>query len=131
MSHENFEIVRRAVAALNERDVDRYLELCTPDIELISPVAGIEGSSKGAEGIRTFFSGLDEATRSFHVSVERLEAVDERRVLALIEIKMQSERGVSLSQPAGNIYEVVNGKLQRVRVYTNREEALEAAGLSE
>jgi len=32
MSQENVEIVKRAVAALNERDVDRYLADCTENI---------------------------------------------------------------------------------------------------
>ena len=34
MSQENLEVVERAVAALNERDIDRYLGCCTEDIEL-------------------------------------------------------------------------------------------------
>ena len=61
MSQENLEIVRRAVNALNEGDVDGYLALCSADIELASPVASIEGANKGADGIREFFSGVREA----------------------------------------------------------------------
>ena len=30
MSEENVEIVERAIAALNERDIDDYLACCTP-----------------------------------------------------------------------------------------------------
>jgi hypothetical protein len=35
MSQENLELVKRAVAALNERDIDRYLACCTEDIARI------------------------------------------------------------------------------------------------
>ena len=33
MSQENVEIVKRAVAAVNERDIDAYLACVTEDIE--------------------------------------------------------------------------------------------------
>ena len=36
MSEENVEIVRRAIAAVNKRDVDGYLGLCAPNVELIT-----------------------------------------------------------------------------------------------
>jgi ketosteroid isomerase-like protein len=50
MSKENVEIVRRAISAVNERDVDAYLALCSPDFELINPVAAIEGPNRGEQG---------------------------------------------------------------------------------
>ena len=34
MSQENVETVKRAVAAINVRDIDRYLDCFTEDIEL-------------------------------------------------------------------------------------------------
>src|SRR5207248_1295375 len=43
MSEENVEIVQRAIAAVNNRDLDGYLALCASDVELITPVAPIEG----------------------------------------------------------------------------------------
>ena len=50
MSQENVEVVKQAIAAVNERDVDAYLGLCAPDIELINPVAAIEGSNRANRG---------------------------------------------------------------------------------
>jgi len=57
MSEENVEIVRRAVAAINDRDVDAYLALCDPDVELINPVAAIEGPNRGESGDPELFPG--------------------------------------------------------------------------
>jgi hypothetical protein len=37
MSEENVEIVKRAIAAVNERDVDAYLSCCTKDVQLSTP----------------------------------------------------------------------------------------------
>jgi len=36
MSQENVETVKQAIAAVNERDLDRYLARCTEDIELLT-----------------------------------------------------------------------------------------------
>jgi ketosteroid isomerase-like protein len=131
MSQENVELVRQAISAINERDVDAYLALCTPDIELINPVAAIEGSSRGEEGIRSFFEGLNEATKRFELEVERLQPLDDNRVLACLMLRMESERGFQQSQALTNLYELEGGKLSRVRVFTDHTQALEAAGLSE
>src|SRR5215216_3829053 len=131
MSQENVEVVRRAISAVNKRDVDAYLSLCAPDVELINPVAAIEGSNRGEEGVRRFFDGLREATTEFEMEVERLRSLDDHRVLAWLTLHLESERGFRQTQPLTNLYELDGGKLVRVRVFRNRDEALEAAGLSE
>jgi hypothetical protein len=77
MSEQNVEIVRRAITAINERDVDAYLALCNSDFELINPVARIEGSNRGEEGIRAFFEGINEAARRFEIEVQRLQPLDD------------------------------------------------------
>jgi len=52
MSQENVEIVRRAVAAFNARDMDRFLSMCDPEIEFCS--AFVEQKT---------YRGLDEMVR--------------------------------------------------------------------
>jgi ketosteroid isomerase-like protein len=57
MSQDNVEVVRRALAALDRRDVEAYLEVASPQIELItfaSPLQG-QGPITGHEGIRDVF----------------------------------------------------------------------------
>jgi ketosteroid isomerase-like protein len=129
MSQENVEVVERAIAAVNERDVDSYLALCTPDVELVSPVAPIEGANRGAEGIRQFFAGVDEATTEFRLDIDSLRAIGEDRVLALVQVSTVSQGGIPYTQRAANVYDLVGAKLCRVRIYLDRSEALEAAGL--
>ena len=116
---------------MNDRDVDAYLALCAPDIELVTPVAPIEGASVGEEGIRQFFSGLDEAAAVFRFEVDALQAVREDRVVAFLRLVFESKGGVALPQRLTNVYDLSGGKLARMRVYLDRAEALEAAGLSE
>jgi ketosteroid isomerase-like protein len=131
MSEENIETVRGAIAALNTRDIDGYLGLCTPDVELITPVAAIEGPAVGAQGIREFFAGVDEAMTEFQLDVAELQALDERRVLAVGEVRSVSKGGFASTLPFVNIYEIEGAKLRRIRVYNDPGEGLRAAGLSE
>jgi ketosteroid isomerase-like protein len=129
MSQENVEVVKEAIAAINERDVDAYLALCGPDFELINPVAPLEGPSRGEHGVRSFFNALSEGAAVFELEVERLEALDDHRVLGWLTLHLESEGGFRQTQPLTNLYELDDGKLVRVRVFRDRDEALEAAGL--
>jgi ketosteroid isomerase-like protein len=131
VSEENVELVQRLIAALNERDVEGYLALCIPEVEMVSPVAAIEGASVGPEGIRRFFSGLEEAMSKFRLGVERIQAVGDNQVLALMNISAVSQGGVVFAQPVSSVYDLAAGRLRRVRVYLDRADALEAVGLSE
>ena len=113
MSQENIEVVKRAITAINERDVDAYLPLCTPDFELINPIAAIEGSNKGEQGVRAFFDGIREATTKFEMKIERLEALDDDRVLAWLALEVETKGGFTQSPPLTNLYLAMAGTLDR------------------
>ena len=83
---------------------------------------------------RGFAASSTASTRStirFELEVEQLRPLDDNRVLASVTLRMESERGFPQSQALTNVYDLDSGKLWRVRVFTDRAEALEAAGLSE
>ena len=72
MSQENVEIVKRAIAAINERDIDAYLSCCTKDVQLITPIAEVAGSSYGGpDGIRRFFTDIGDAGPDFKITIGR------------------------------------------------------------
>src|SRR4051794_16157966 len=48
MSQENVEVVKRAVAAVNDRDIDSYLACCTADVRMENANAPIEGAYGGS-----------------------------------------------------------------------------------
>ena len=131
MSQENVEVVSRAIAAINDRDVDAYLALCDPDVELINQLAAIEGPNRGEAGIRNFFQAIDEAATRFELEVKRLQPLDDNRVLGSLTLVLETERGYRDRQALTNLYELEGGKLLRIRVFADHAEALEAAGLSE
>jgi ketosteroid isomerase-like protein len=134
MSEENVEVVERLIAALNARDVDQYLALCTPDVELLGVAAEIEGVARGEEGARAYLSTVAELLNSFRVAriaVEQLQALDSDRVLALTRVTGESEGGLPVDQPTASLYYFAGAKVRRIEVFLDRAEALEAAGLSE
>ena len=131
MSQENVEVVRQLIAALNERDVDRYLSFCTREVELSTPTTPLDGQTRGPDGIRKFFAAVEEASTTFHIEVERIQTVDHDRVLVFGQLNVITTGGVALEHPTTNLYELVGGKVRRVDVYHDREQALEAVGLRE
>jgi hypothetical protein len=81
MSQENVELVERAIAALNDRDIETYLACCAEDDQLQTPVTPIAGLYEGPEGIRRFFADVLDAGPDFHITADRVESVGAYRVL--------------------------------------------------
>jgi ketosteroid isomerase-like protein len=132
MSRENVEVVKRSIAAFNERDSDRYLACCAPDIQLQTPLAGLEGVFEGAAGTRRYWANMADAAPDFHITVERLESIGADRVLAFTHITLTGRAsGLPTDRPAGSIYDLADGKIRRIRTFVDRQEALEAVGLRE
>ena len=134
MSQENVEIVERAVAAVNDRDIDSYLACCTADVRMENANAPIEGAYEGADGIRRFFADMLDTAPDFRITIERLESIGTDRVLGFMRLNMSGRTsGIILGSdmPSANLYDFTDGKIKRVRIFFDRQEALEAAGLSE
>lgn len=134
MSQENIEAVKRAVAAVNERDVDRYLANCTDDFELHTPAAPIGGAYEGLVAVRRFFADIQDTSPDFRLDLERVEAIGADRVLAFLRVSASGRAsGIATAEgrPTTNVYDLVDGKIRRVRVFFDRQEALDAVGLRE
>src|SRR5215208_1199798 len=132
MSQENVEVVRRALAALDRRDVEAYLEVVSPQIELTtfaSPLLG-QGPITGHEGIRDYFRELWSFSEASEFQVEEIRAV-EGRVLAFFVITATGSQGIETSARVAGVYDLEHGKIRRAHIFADRTEALEAVGLSE
>jgi ketosteroid isomerase-like protein len=132
MSQENVEVVKRAVEAVNRRDIDGYLACCTRDVQLITPVAEIAGGYEGPDGIRRFFADVGDTGPDFQLMIERVEAIGPDRVLALMLVTATGRAsGIPQEARTGNVYDLAGGKIERIRIFVDREEALGAAGLTD
>jgi hypothetical protein len=132
MSQENVEVVKRAIAAVNERDLDRYLTACTEDVELWTPLASIGGVYQGPDDIRRFFADIQDTSPDFRIDVEHVEAIGQDQVLAFLHITASGRgSGIPLTTASTNVYDLVSRRIRRIRIFLNRQDALEAVGLPE
>ena len=132
MSQENVRLVERAIAAINARDIEGYLACCTENVKLETPVAAVGGVFEGIDGIRRFFTDIEEAGPDFRIELDGVEEVDSKRVLAFLRTSSTGRAsGIRLALTLINVYDLIDGKIGHVRIFLDRQEALKAAGLAE
>jgi hypothetical protein len=134
MSQVNIQVVERAIAAVNARDLDGYLACCTADIRLDGPFAEITGVYEGHDAIRRFFEDVSDTTEDFRLAVDRLEAIGPAQVLALLRVTSSGRASgiqTAMGAPTGNVYDLVGEKIARVQIFMDRRDALNAVGLEE
>ena len=131
MSQENVEVVRRALAALDRRDVEAYLEVASPQIELIMPASPLEGPITGHDGIRDFFRGLWSFSQASDFQVEEIRAVAGRVLAFFVLTATGRQSKVQTSARVAGVYDLEHGKIRRAHIFADRADALEALGLRE
>ena len=131
MSQENVEVVRRAPAALDRRDVATYLEVASPEIELVNPASPLEGPTAGHGGVKEFFDELESYAATSTFRVEEIRAVDDRVLAFFVLTAVGRVSEVETSVELAGVYDLEGGKIRRTHIFIDRAEALEAVGLSE
>ena len=132
MSQENVDTVRAALKALEEGDVDAMLEFCSPGIEYrVRHDLPDARTYHGHNGIRALAAEWQRLFADFHLEAEELiDAGD--TVVALMRISGRgTTSGVETGNPYAAVHSVRDGHLWRIIDYPTKDEALEAAGLSE
>jgi ketosteroid isomerase-like protein len=127
---ENVEIVRRVVAALNARDLEGYLACCREDVELHLPV--VAGVYEGPEGIKRWFADLEETGPDFHIDLLGVKTSGGNQVLAFFHVASTGRASrIPMTTETAQIYDLIDGKISRIRIFLDRSEALQAVGLGE
>jgi ketosteroid isomerase-like protein len=131
MSQENVEIVRAAIDAYNREDWDAWLEHMAPGFELdmsraVGPVSGVFSLDQ-LRRAQEDYAGYWEFVRI--EPQEFIEAGD----LVVVPWAMhgRGRDGIELVARATFVFTIRNGAIERITLYQEREEALEAVGLSE
>ncbi len=132
MSQENLRVIERAIAAINERDIDGYLACCTADIALRTPWAEVGGVYEGPAAIRRFFGDMEDTAPDFQLHIDRLDSIGADRAIAFLHGTATGRTsGIPMETRTANIYDFAAGKIKHVDIFNDRQEALEAAGISE
>jgi ketosteroid isomerase-like protein len=133
MPPENIEVVARLFRAFNDRDMTAFLDLLDPNVEWV-PILGIlEGRVyRGHGDVRQWVEALEPDWEFFEVHYEELrELADQVLVFGHWRARGRASGVEFENQAATWLYDIEGGKVTRLRTFTDRAEALEAAGLSE
>jgi hypothetical protein len=101
-------------------------------VVLRTPLAEITGVCEGADGIKRFLVDVEDSAPDFRIDLERVESVSASQVFAFMQITASGRSsGISQDAPTANVYDLIDGKIKRIRIFLDRTEALKAVGLSE
>jgi ketosteroid isomerase-like protein len=134
MSEENVKTVRDAAEAFNRGDLDTWDEYIADDIDYraVEGAPDDHGPLHGKDAVRAYMQDWQDTFDD--LTGEPVELIDagEENVIAVIRISGRAKlSGVETDLTYAALYTLRDGKVARGREYWTREEALEAAGLSE
>ena len=131
MASENVAIVRRFVDAFNRLDVDSLADEYHPDVELYEwPTAPGARTYHGLDGVRAALDSWFEVWEWMQVEIEDIIETGDR--VLVITLQRAKGRGseIEVESRTFNVYTFLDGKVRRMQLFTEREPALEAAGLA-
>ncbi len=129
---ENLELVRRLIDTWNRGDYDAWIELFDRDCEFRPLRAQLEGQPyRGHDGLRQFEQDLTQDWEQVRFALNEVREVgDQVVVLARFHGRGRAS-GAEVDIPIGVVGRVREGKIAEARMFSNPDEALEAAGLRE
>jgi len=134
MSEANIKTIRDAAAAFNRGDLDAWIEYCTDDIDYraVEGAPDDHGPIHGRDALRVYAQDWLDTFDDFRQDLlEQIEAGDDK-VIVVFRISGRAKlSGVETDLTYSALYTFRDGKIARGREYWTRDEALEAAGLSE
>jgi ketosteroid isomerase-like protein len=135
MSQENVEIARRWYEVATSKaqllaGMSRTMALCHPDVEWSAPEDGT--TYRGREGVRHRLEEWLESFDDYRYEIRRIIDCEGNEVL--VEATEVGRGAISGAEVRSTNYELLtirDGMIVRIREYYDKDNALEAAGLSE
>ena len=136
MSRDNVEIVREGVDAVNRRDPDAFIACVHPDVvwevgdEMTLDLGGVY---RGRAGVREWFekSFLD-VWEVFDLEVEEVNKAGDDGVFLGVHVTARGrDSGVEVEGRGWQVCWLADGMITRRKLFLDRDDALEAAGLPE
>ena len=135
MSEANLGVIHAAAAAFARDGVDGWLEYFTDDVDYQAAEGAIDdrGPIHGKDALRAY---AEDWTEMFsEVRFEPVEVIDagDDTVIAVMRVsgRPKGTSAEALTLSVASVSTIRDGKIARSREYWTREEALDAAGISE
>jgi ketosteroid isomerase-like protein len=132
MSQENVEIVREYFAATNRRDFTSVMDAYPDDVVLV--VSGLfpDGTYSGREAVGGWFGEWFSAFgRDYRFDLVEAREVGERVFATARHHASGRASGIAVETTTAYAFTVRAGKIARVELYADPDEALKAVGLAE
>ena len=135
MSQENVEIVRQALLTSSRGDFTDFEVLSDPAIEW--DMSGVTGwveqeVYRGLQEVLEFLEAWQQSWEEWHFEVEEVRDAEGGQVFGGIHEQAKSAAtGVSVDQRRYFVNTVRDGRIVRVRMFSERQDALKAVGLEE
>ena len=131
MSQENVEIVKANIDAYNREDWDAIFKDLAPGAEMdfsraIGPWRGVFGFDQARRVVEEFREAWESARVEPH---EFIEAGD--LVVVPLTQHVKGRGGIEVVVRGTFVWTIRNGAIERLSMYQEKEDALEAVGLSE
>jgi ketosteroid isomerase-like protein len=133
MSQENVEVVRRCYELMAKRDFSAFPEVAHPDLVFdLSRNVFNPGVYHGLDGLQRFVEQVDDMWDEFEIRPEEFTDGGDQ-VVAAVRISGRGKgSGVAAEMQVFAVWTLHEGRVVQVTGgYRDRDDALEAAGLSE
>jgi ketosteroid isomerase-like protein len=132
MSRENLDRLVAGYAAFNDRDSDALLGFLAPDF-VYRPRPELPGNAPtvGPDEFQRAVRGLWDVVAAARFEVEEVIDLDDRIIAVIRQTGQGSSSGAPVEQQVAHLWQLEAGKATALWVFTTRDEALEAVGLSE
>jgi ketosteroid isomerase-like protein len=133
MSEENVELARHYFPAYEQGGLDGWAEFWHPDISWRAAEGALDdvGVFHGHDAMRRYYRQWEETFDVLSTEIEELIIAGDRVVAAVRWAGRMKGSDAEIEIHYAIVLSFRDGKISKGREYFNREEALEAAGLSE
>jgi ketosteroid isomerase-like protein len=128
MSRENIETIKEGFAAHNRGDLDALVEIYDPEAVFETLLLG---THHGNEAIRLIYEENQKTLSGYDVVPVELIDVGDKVVAVAQTVGTGPVSKISVDDRFAFVFTLRDGRIVREQAFRNKEEALEAAGLTE
>jgi ketosteroid isomerase-like protein len=125
MTRDDLAVVSRMFACWAAEDLEGMLECVTPELEWLAAADG--NLYRGHKGVRDFYARMRANGQRLEVPLQRTAEVAPGRILAVGRLRMVRPGHGLADSPGVWVFDVVDGRITRIRSYPTERDALEAA----
>jgi ketosteroid isomerase-like protein len=134
MSQENVELVRRTIDLINAKKIDQAMDGAHTNVEMdwSNSRSPLKGVYQGRPEVLKFWTTFVDAWEAMRWEPEEIIEVDDARLIVVNRFRMRGRgSGVDVEVTGAHLWTIAAGKVQGVKLFQSKADALEAAGLSE